>query len=105
MVIQELMNKLKFEISNYGINSTEAYSTSKRIAIELDNLYLKNTLEEHYYISFQALTKYIMENEDNPSENRWNKYAIKNRYLSSQTMGYIYEKGFNKLCKQIRKEI
>lgn len=105
MVINELKKKLEYVIKEYGINSTEAYNVSTRIAIEIDKIYNKNTVQSYYNESLDALTNYIKENEINPSEVRWNKYAVENRYLSSETMGYIYGEGFNKLCKELRKEL
>lgn len=105
MVIDSLKNELEYVIQRYGINSIQAYNMAIRLSIEIDNKYNKDTLQYYYNDSFNALTKYIKVNENNPSEIRWNKYAIENNYLSSQTIGYIYGEGFNKLCKEIRKEL
>lgn len=100
-----VINRLKYVIKKYGINSIQAYNMSVMLAIETDKKYNNKTIQSYYNNSFNALVKYIKVNEINPSENRWNKYAIKNNYLSSQSMGYIYGNGFNKLCKEIRKEL
>lgn len=105
MVIENLKSKLKNAIEKYGINSEEAYYISFMLSIEIDNKYNKNTVQSYYTKSMQALIEYIQINEKNPSEVRWNHYAIKKGYLSSQTMGYIYGQGFNKLCKAIRKKL
>mgnify|MGYP004601845161 CR=1 FL=1 len=59
-----------------------------------------------YYVeSMNALIEYMKRNEKNPNEKQWNKYAIKNKYLSSKTIGYLSEIGFNKLCRNLRKQI
>lgn len=105
MVTDELKRKLEYAIKKYGINSIEAYNISMRVAIEIDRKYNTNSIQSYYNNSFNALSKYIQINECNPSEPRWNKYAIKNNYLSSKTMGYIYGDGFNRLCKEIKKEL
>lgn len=105
MVIDKLKKELGYIINKYGLNSTQAYNASLRILIELDSKSNKDTIQSYYNDSLDALIKYMKINEKNPSEVRWNKYAIENRYLSSQTMGYIYGNGFNKLCKEIRKEL
>ena len=65
----------------------------------------KYTLQDCYNKSMIALTKYIENNEKNPNEIIWNKYAVENRYLSSKTLGYLGQIGFNKLCKEIRKSL
>lgn len=59
----------------------------------------------YYEKSIEFLKKYIQLTEQNPSESKWNEYAIKEKYLSSKSMGYISGIGFNKLCRKIRKEI
>lgn len=105
MVKAGLKEKLKDAIKQYGIESLEAYHISLMLSIEIDKIYHKNTIQSYYNDSFEALIKYIQINDINPSEVRWNHYAIKKGYLSSQTMGYIYGQGFNKLCKEIRKKL
>lgn len=64
----------------------------------------KNELIVMYYITINALEKYIKEKNKRPNEKEWNKFAIKNNYLSSESIGYICEIGFNKLCRKIIKE-
>jgi hypothetical protein len=106
MVMNELKNKLKNIINKYGINSKEAYNQSLKIAFELENSYKrKNAITSYYNESMCALEKYIKKNEANPNEKTWNIFAKENKYLSAETLGYLYGKGFNKLCKDIRKEM
>ena len=106
MVKDSLKKELEKNIKEYGLQSEETYNTSVRIAFELENIYKsKKTIPSYYNKSIDALIEYIKNNEINPSEKRWNKYAIKNGYLSSQTIGYLDGAGFNKLCKRIRKKI
>ncbi len=106
MVIDSLKEELSENIKKYGLHSKQAYNTSTKIAFELENKYVKQKCISSYYNeSIEGLKQYMQNNEVNPSEVRWNKYAIKHSYLSSQTMGYLYGEGFNKLCKKIRKEM
>ena len=64
---------------------------------------LENNILENYSKSLEALIGYISQSENNPNEKKWNKFARVNNYLSAESMGYISENGFNKLCKEIRK--
>lgn len=64
-----------------------------------------NELIVMYHITIEALEKYIKENKKRPNEKEWNKYAIKNNYLSSESIGYMCGIGFNKLCRKLIKEI
>lgn len=109
MVEQKIKNKLINELENtikkYGINDKRNYKICKILAIENDKKNNNKALQNYYLDSLVSLIKYMKQHEENPSENKWNKYAIENRCLSSKTMGYIYEDGFNKLCRKIRKEL
>ena len=64
----------------------------------------ENELLEIYNISIEALEKYIKETGKRPNEKIWNRYAIENNYLSSETIGYICGIGFNKLCRNLIKK-
>lgn len=69
-----------------------------------------NTIEEvirkkYYEKSMGALVQYMKDNEENPSEKRWNRYAISQKCLSSKTIGYLSGIGFNTLCRKLRKEL
>ncbi len=109
MVEYELKNKLKNELKNtikrYGIDYKKNYKICKILSIENDKKYNNKALQNYYLHSIITLTEYMKLNEKNPSEYKWNKYAIKNRCLSSKTIGYMYEDGFNSLCREIRKEL
>lgn len=61
--------------------------------------------ENIYLQSMNALINYIRNNEKNPNEKEWNKYAIDRKYLSSKAIGYLSGMGFNVLCKKTRKQI
>lgn len=61
--------------------------------------------QDYYQESMDALVQYMKKHEQNPSEKRWNEYAICERYLSSQTIGYLNGIGFHTLCRKLRKEI
>lgn len=106
MVEDSLKEELYKNIKKYGLKSKQTYSTTVRIAFELDNVYRNNrTISSYYNKSIDALIEYIKSNEINPTEVKWNKQAVKHGYLSSETMGYLDGEGFNKLCKRIRKNI
>ena len=58
-----------------------------------------------YYITIEALKKYIKKNKKRPNEKEWNRYAIENHCLCSESIGYLCGIGFNKLCRKLIKEI
>lgn len=65
----------------------------------------QNKNENYYEKSIDALIGYMKNNEQNPSQKKWDEFAIYNKYLSSKTIGYISGIGFNKLCRNLRKKI
>lgn len=69
------------------------------------NIKLKKNKKNYYAESINALIEYMKKYEKNPNEKQWNKHAIQNRYLSSKTIGYLSEVGFNTLCRNLRKQI
>ena len=58
-----------------------------------------------YNITIDELKKYIKKYNKRPNEKEWNKFAVKNNYLSSESIGYICGIVFKKLCRKIIKEI
>lgn len=105
MVIENLNETLKEVIKKYGINSVEAYHISVMLAIQTQSLYNNKSLQNYYNKSINALIEYLIINDTNPNEVKWNRYAVKNGYLCSETIGYMYGKGFHILCKSIRKKL
>lgn len=63
-----------------------------------------NELVVMYHITIEALKKYIKETGKRPNEKEWNKFAVANNYLSSESIGYLCDIGFNKLCRKIIKK-
>lgn len=61
--------------------------------------------KDYYEESMNALIQYMKSHDQNPSEKRWDQYAIYEKYLSSKTIGYLSGVGFNTLCRKLRKEI
>ncbi len=61
----------------------------------------KNIYEE----SIKALKEYLKEIREIPNEQMWNTLAIQCGYLSSKSIGYLSSCGFNKLCRNLMKEI
>ncbi len=107
MVIEKMLKEeLNRIIEEYGLNSEETYEIARRIEEYLKSRDIKKNLKEknYYEYSLNGLEQYMKENEKNPSEQRWNKYALEHGYLSAKVIGYLSGKGFNKLCKQKRKE-
>lgn len=82
----------------------EAYSETNIIEGKKINQ-LEENLKNYYEESIYALIEYMKSNEKNPSENKWDKIAISEKYLSSKTIGYISGIGFNTLCRNLRKQI
>lgn len=60
---------------------------------------------EFYEQSIKALTAYIENNKEVPTEKVWNRLAVGQDYLSSQTIGYLTGMKFPDLCKKIYKEV
>lgn len=97
--MQEERNILEYESEN-----EEAYSRKNIVENEETNC-LEEQTKNYYEESIYALIEYMKNNEKNPNEKEWDKFAVCRRYLSSKTIGYIYGKGFNKLCRNLRKQI
>ena len=107
MVIEEMLKEeLNRIIEKYGVDSEEAYEITKRVEAYMKAQEEKKKLKakNYYENSLKGLMQYLKENEVNPSEQRWNKYALEHGYLSAKVIGYLSGHGFNKLCKQKRKE-
>jgi len=52
----------------------------------MDNKY---TVQLYYEKSIKELERYIKTSRMRPNEKAWNRYAVQNGYLSSETIGYI----------------
>ena len=61
----------------------------------------KNIYEE----SIIGLKKYLEEEKKVPNETKWNAQAIEFGYLSSKSIGFLSGHGFNKLCRNLIKQI
>lgn len=103
--MKKLLEKTGYIIKKYGINSVETYNMCIILSIQNEKKYNKKALQNYYIDSLNKLIEYIKNNENNPNESIWNKYAIKYRCLSAESLGYMYGHGFNKLCRNIRKKI
>lgn len=105
MVVDKLKEELRNTIKKHGIDYKRSYRICKILAIENDKKYNSKALQNYYLESITKLIEYMKLNENNPSESTWNKQAIQKGCLSSKTLGYMYEDGFNTLCREIRKEL
>ena len=66
---------------------------------------MMSNYEQYYQKSIDALMQYIKENKKIPTEKVWNKIAIKDELLTSQTLGYLYGAKFPDLCKELYQKI
>ena len=58
---------------------------------------------EKYNQSMQALQLYMNITKLIPSEKEWNRFAMEEKLLSSQSIQYLSQSGFNKLCRKLIK--
>ena len=58
---------------------------------------------EKYDQSIQALQLYMNITKLIPSEKEWNRFAMGEKLLSSQSIQYLSQSGFNKLCRKLIK--
>ena len=82
----------------------EAYNATNIIENE-ETKQLEEKQKNYYAESMYALIEYMKNDEKNPSEKRWDEFAVHKKYLSSKTIGYISGIGFNTLCRNLRKQI
>jgi len=61
----------------------------------------KNIYEE----SIKGLKAYLKIARKVPNEATWNAHAIEFGYLSSKSIGFLSSNGFNKLCRELLKQI
>ena len=60
-------------------------------------------MEEKYHKSIKALKMYMSITKLIPSEKEWNRFAVEEKLLSSQSIQYYIQIGFNKLCRNLMK--
>lgn len=78
----------------------------KEEAYDINDVIEEKEKKRNYYDeTIYALIQYMKNNEKNPSEKRWDEVAIKEQCLSSKTIGYVSGIGFNKFCRNLRKQI
>ena len=58
---------------------------------------------EKYDQSIQALQLYMNITKLIPSEKEWNRFAMEEKLLSSQSIQYLSQSRFNKLCRKLIK--
>lgn len=95
------MQKNNNTIEKYQNSNEEAYGTKKII----ENEEKEKQKINYYDVTIYALIQYMKNSKENPSEKKWDKIAIEKQYLSSKTIGYISGVGFNKFCRNLRKQI
>ena len=60
---------------------------------------------EIYEKSLNELKKYLKTNNIIPSGKQWNKYCLKRNLLCSKSLEYMYGEGFNRMCRNLIKEV
>ena len=60
---------------------------------------------EIYEKSLKELKKYLKMNNIIPSGKVWNKYCLENELLCSKSLEYMYGEGFNRMCRNLIKEV
>lgn len=61
--------------------------------------------EQYYKMSIEALTQWITENKEIPTEKIWNHLAGTEGYLTSQSLEFISQMKFVELCKNIYRDM
>ena len=61
--------------------------------------------EDVYTNSVKRLKEYLRNEKRIPSEKEWNRYAVSENLLSAQTISYLSGMGFNRVCRNLLKEI
>ena len=62
-------------------------------------------MDEIYTISMEKLKEYLFKKNCMPSEKVWNRFAVEQNSLSSKTITYLSGIGFNKICRNMMKQI
>lgn len=60
-------------------------------------------MEEKYHQSIKTLKMYMSITKLIPSEKEWNRFAVGEKLLSSQSIQYYSQMGFNKFCRKLMK--
>lgn len=58
-----------------------------------------------YTNSLEGIKEYLRNEKRIPNEKEWNRYAVKQNLLSAQTVSYLAGIGFNKVCRNLYKEV
>ena len=53
----------------------------------------------------EKLKEYLFKKNCMPSEKVWNRFAVEQNLLSSKTITYLSGIGFNKICRNMMKQI
>lgn len=94
--LKRIRNKLDAIVEKYGLNSKETKKVSKRFDEVLNEYYKKEVQypkDSFIYLKYEESIKCLKEitrkKEKFPTIQEWNKYAKKNKLLSSESIKYI----------------
>ena len=107
--IDSLRKKLYKSIDENGINAEQTMKISKELDKLIQEYFNKINKEPigktNYDIAYNNLKKVTKQFGEFPTVKGWNKYAIENNLLSSNSMEYISGLNWNKLRRKIFSEI
>lgn len=109
-----LQHRLDVNIKKHGLSDEKTIELSK--AVDEYISYYYNSIKErdypknsemflYYRISYDELKELTRENGKFPSAEEWNKYAMKNNFLSSEAIKYISMLDWTYLRVKINREI
>ena len=99
-MLKNLSNKMYKYIDEYGLNSEETLKISQEVDLEINNYYRTiSIMKYHYEQSVLGIQNYFFLYNIIPTNSAWNSYALKNNFLSSVSIEYIYCNSFELWCK------
>lgn len=112
--IKTLQRRLDTNIKKHGLSHEKTIELSKEID-EYISYYYKMAKERdypkgsemflYYRISYDELKEFTKENGKFPSAEEWNKYAMENNLLSSESIKYVSMLDWTYLRVKVNREI
>lgn len=89
MSINEIRKKLHDSIKKYGIDSNYTYQISVELDKKIIEYYKNRSMRMLFQKSCNGFYEYKETFGRKPSRKEWNRYAVQNDYLCSESMKYI----------------
>ena len=89
MSIRKLRENLHDSIKKYGIDSKYTYKISVELDEKIVEYYENRSMKILYQKSYKGFCEYKKRFGRKPSRKEWNRYAVENDYLCSESMKYI----------------